>query len=281
MLADLGCADLKWHDERIQWKQRPTDVSVHLCTIQYRPPDMLLGSLRFGPDLDLWALGCVAAELLLREPLFNPKRTYVSKERHIFATHLEILGTPPRGSSTYAWMASLPLFEKFYKERLPAPSLPVAPESSPRLPGTVGIFRAKNIAVASPRTTDGCISQPTRVLELARPLRECICRTGQQKGPSSIAQGNLDDDVLEYLQNCPSWERWHAELRSQFTQNHGIGHEEVQLGMKSEGQATSTRPSPHSACLSTAPRGYRSSNPSALYISIGLSGVAQRYGCIS
>ena len=120
MLADLGCADLKWHDERIQWKQRPTDESVHICTGQYRPPDMLLGSLRFGPDLDLWSLGCVAAELSLREPLFHPKRAYDNKERHIFATHLEILGTPPRGSSTYAWLTSLPLFEKFYKDRLPA-----------------------------------------------------------------------------------------------------------------------------------------------------------------
>ena len=107
MLADLGCADLKWHDERIQWKQRPTDVSVHVCTIQYRPPDMLLGSLRFGPDLDLWSLGCVAAELFLREPLFHPKRAYDNKERHAFATHLEILGTP-RGTPARTRGCNLP-----------------------------------------------------------------------------------------------------------------------------------------------------------------------------
>ncbi len=121
MLADLGCADLKWHDERIQWKQRPTDESVHICTSQYRPPDMLLGSLRFGPDLDLWSLGCVAAELFLREPLFHSKRASANKERHILETHLEILGTPPMDSSTYAWMKSLPLFAKFDAvRRLPA-----------------------------------------------------------------------------------------------------------------------------------------------------------------
>ncbi len=119
MLADLGCADLKWHDERIQWKQRPTDESVHICTSQYRPPDMLLGSLRFGPDLDLWSLGCVAAELFLREPLFHPKRASASKERHILETHLEILGTPPMDSSTYAWMNPMPFFAKFYAARRP------------------------------------------------------------------------------------------------------------------------------------------------------------------
>ncbi len=93
MLADLGCADLKWHDERIQWKQRPTDESVHNCTSQYRPPDMLLGSLRFGPDLDLWPLGCVAAELFLREPRCQPRtRANNNKELCIFATHLETRG---------------------------------------------------------------------------------------------------------------------------------------------------------------------------------------------
>ena len=98
MLADLGCAVLKRHDERIQWRQRPpTDVSVRICTSLYSPPDMLLGSLRFGPELDLWSLGCVAAELFLREPLFHPKRAYDNKERHVFVTHLEILGTPPMG----------------------------------------------------------------------------------------------------------------------------------------------------------------------------------------
>ena len=183
MLADLGCADLKWHDERIQWKQRPTDESVHTCTSQYRPPVMVVGSLRVGPDLGLWSRGCVAAELFLREPLFQPwKRGSQTMERCIFGTHLEILGTPPEDSSTYAWLASLPFFEKFYRELMPTFPCQWPPKSSPRLPGTVGRSRAKNIAVASPRTTDGCISQPTRVLELARPLCDCICRKGQQTG---------------------------------------------------------------------------------------------------
>ncbi len=118
MLADLGCADLKWHDERIQWKQRPTDESVHICTGQYRPPDMLLGSLRFGPDLDLWSLGCVAAELFLREPLFQPRRPSC-KERSALETRFEIQGTPAMDSSTHAWMKSLPLFAKLYAARRP------------------------------------------------------------------------------------------------------------------------------------------------------------------
>ena len=81
---------------------------------------MLLGSLRFGPDLNLWSLGCVAAELFLREPLFQPRRT-TSKNRIILDTHFEIMGTPPMDSSTYTWMKSLPFFAKVYAgRRLPA-----------------------------------------------------------------------------------------------------------------------------------------------------------------
>ena len=68
----------------------------------------------------------------------------------------------------------------------------------------------------------------------SRALSVAVSVAKGKKGLGSIAQGNLDDDVLEYLQKCPSWERWHAELRNQFTQNHGIGHEEGQLVMNSE-----------------------------------------------
>ena len=57
---------------------------------------MLLGSLRFGPDLDLWSLGCVAAELFLREPLFQPKGTELP-ERSLLDAHFAFLGTPSEG----------------------------------------------------------------------------------------------------------------------------------------------------------------------------------------
>ena len=71
MLADLGSAELAKPEQPEQWKHKPSDQSVLFSTAQYRPPDMLLGSQRFGPDIDLWSLGCVAAELFLRQPLFQ------------------------------------------------------------------------------------------------------------------------------------------------------------------------------------------------------------------
>ncbi len=176
MLADLGCADLKWHDERVQCKQRPTDESVHNCMSQYRPPDMLLGSLRFGPDLDLWSLGCVAAELFLREPLFQPRRT-TNKERLILDTHFEILGTPAMDSSTYAWMKSLPFFAKLYAARRPTTYPYQWPPT--RLRGCQAQLADFVRQALQWHLQERLTATSTRVRELSRPLRDCVCRKGQ------------------------------------------------------------------------------------------------------
>ncbi|KAK6941501.1 Protein kinase domain, partial [Dillenia turbinata] len=36
----------------------------------YRAPELLYGSMVYGPEIDLWSLGCIFAELLTLEPLF-------------------------------------------------------------------------------------------------------------------------------------------------------------------------------------------------------------------
>jgi hypothetical protein len=36
----------------------------------YRPPELLFGATRYGPAVDMWAAGCVLAELMLRKPWF-------------------------------------------------------------------------------------------------------------------------------------------------------------------------------------------------------------------
>jgi serine/threonine protein kinase len=34
----------------------------------YRPPELLFGCTDYGPPVDMWAAGCVFAEMLLRRP---------------------------------------------------------------------------------------------------------------------------------------------------------------------------------------------------------------------
>ena len=38
-----------------------------------RPPELLLGSERYGPEIDMWSVGCIFAELLLGKPMFPGK----------------------------------------------------------------------------------------------------------------------------------------------------------------------------------------------------------------
>jgi cell division cycle 2-like protein len=60
-----------------------------VVTLWYRAPEVLLGLPRYGPAVDLWAVGCIFAEFLTREPLFPAKA-----EAAVLAAHCALLGTP-------------------------------------------------------------------------------------------------------------------------------------------------------------------------------------------
>ena len=44
-----------------------------VVTLWYRPPELLLGAVVYGPAIDMWGVGCIMAELLARRPLFPGK----------------------------------------------------------------------------------------------------------------------------------------------------------------------------------------------------------------
>ncbi|KAL6899360.1 hypothetical protein ACP4OV_006018 [Aristida adscensionis] len=60
-----------------------------VVTLWYRAPELLLGAKEYSTAIDMWSLGCIMAELLLKEPLFNGK-TEIDQLNKIF----RILGTP-------------------------------------------------------------------------------------------------------------------------------------------------------------------------------------------
>ena len=61
MLCDFGSA-------KILVKGEP-NVS-YICSRYYRAPELIFGSTEYTTAIDMWSLGCVAAELLLGQPLF-------------------------------------------------------------------------------------------------------------------------------------------------------------------------------------------------------------------
>lgn len=69
-------------------------VTQGLCTLQYRPPELLLGGTSIHYEVDIWSAGCVLAELLtLSGPLF-PGHGVLDQLGRIF----RVLGTPTEGN---------------------------------------------------------------------------------------------------------------------------------------------------------------------------------------
>ncbi|XP_061338695.1 cyclin-dependent kinase G-2-like isoform X2 [Gastrolobium bilobum] len=68
----------------------PLKPYTHLVvTLWYRAPELLLGTKQYSTAIDMWSLGCIMAELLSKEPLFNGKAEFDQLDK-IF----RILGTP-------------------------------------------------------------------------------------------------------------------------------------------------------------------------------------------
>ncbi|XP_030516531.2 cyclin-dependent kinase C-2 C-like isoform X2 [Rhodamnia argentea] len=75
-------------------------LTSHVVTLWYRPPELLMGSTSYGVSVDLWSVGCVFAELLLRRPILKG-RTEVEQLHKIF----KLCGSPPDG---YWKMSKIP-----------------------------------------------------------------------------------------------------------------------------------------------------------------------------
>jgi hypothetical protein len=179
---------------------------------------MLLGSQSFEPDLDMWSLGCVAAELFLQEPLFKPSSINLpTLAVQVLDEHFALLGTPLYGTITNAWMKSLPFANDFYGRdaRLLDALAQPCPEWPPR-----------RLHCCPPQLADFVRQTlqwlPSERLRAASAMRHPFVYSGPldvemvangKNGQGSIAQGSLDDEVLEYLQKCPTWEQFDSECR--------------------------------------------------------------------
>nr|DAD34305.1 TPA_asm: hypothetical protein HUJ06_004945 [Nelumbo nucifera] len=86
-----NCGELKICDFGLSRQYgSPLKPYTHLVvTLWYRAPELLLGAKQYSTAIDMWSLGCIMAELLAKEPLFNGKTEFDQLDK-IFRT----LGTP-------------------------------------------------------------------------------------------------------------------------------------------------------------------------------------------
>ncbi|KAI8911642.1 kinase-like domain-containing protein [Gorgonomyces haynaldii] len=96
-IADLGLARL-FHAP-LQSLYTGDKVVV---TIWYRAPELLLGSRHYTKAIDMWAIGCIFAELLMLKPLFKGEEVKMDNKKQIpfqrdqFSKIVDVLGFPVR-----------------------------------------------------------------------------------------------------------------------------------------------------------------------------------------
>eukprot|EP00657_Telonema_sp_P-1_P001983 TRINITY_DN1479_c0_g1_i1.p1 TRINITY_DN1479_c0_g1~~TRINITY_DN1479_c0_g1_i1.p1 ORF type:complete len:312 (+),score=22.29 TRINITY_DN1479_c0_g1_i1:50-985(+) len=76
-----------------------------VVTLWYRAPELLLGEVRYGPEIDNWSAGCIIAELLLKKPLFPGQN-----ERDQMDKVFSICGTPTE--QRWPGVTSLPYYRQ-------------------------------------------------------------------------------------------------------------------------------------------------------------------------
>ncbi|KAJ3075798.1 serine/threonine protein kinase, CMGC, CDC2/CDK sub [Podochytrium sp. JEL0797] len=84
-IADLGLA----RATRPHTAENTARYTNLVVTRWYRPPELLLGATEYGPEIDMWGVGCVFGELLLRNALFSGRDDFDQLQRI-----WKICGTP-------------------------------------------------------------------------------------------------------------------------------------------------------------------------------------------
>jgi cyclin-dependent kinase 7 len=107
-LADFGLARPIASPDR--------DMTPRVCTLWYRAPELLFTARSYGAATDMWAVGCVFAQLILRRPLFSTKSDSELEQLHVIT---QALGAPTE--ENWRGCSLLP----GYFEQSQAPALPV------------------------------------------------------------------------------------------------------------------------------------------------------------
>jgi len=121
-IADFGLARV-FGMENDESKQRP--YSHQVATRWYRAPELLYGSRDYDQGIDMWAVGCILAEMINNSPLF-PGENDIDQLSTVF----RLLGTP--NPNTWPGLTELPDYNKIcFEEMAAVPLEDVVVETSP------------------------------------------------------------------------------------------------------------------------------------------------------
>ena len=123
-IADFGLAK----------KMRPY-ATTRVCTLWYRAPELLMGFKNYSTKIDIWSIGCIAAQMVLGTQYLTTKH---DSEPTVLNRIFELMGTPDQNdweeecqenaknyellkpktsiNNTFPWYLSQKAFERFQKE---------------------------------------------------------------------------------------------------------------------------------------------------------------------
>jgi serine/threonine protein kinase len=81
VISDFGSA-------KILSTTKTANVS-YICSRYYRAPELIFGEKYYDTSVDIWAVGCVFAEMILKKPIFCG-----STSLDQLVSILRVLGTP-------------------------------------------------------------------------------------------------------------------------------------------------------------------------------------------
>uniref|UniRef100_K3WBT7 Cyclin-dependent kinase 2 homolog n=1 Tax=Globisporangium ultimum (strain ATCC 200006 / CBS 805.95 / DAOM BR144) TaxID=431595 RepID=K3WBT7_GLOUD len=113
-ITDFGMATTIHDPKDDDGDAAPTKRSIQVVTRAYRAPELFFGEEQYGFEIDVWSVGCIFAELLLRKPFFDGALSDIDQLSRIF----QALGSPAENGWHDA--AKLPFYLNF-KDTHPKP----------------------------------------------------------------------------------------------------------------------------------------------------------------
>ncbi|OQS01507.1 mitogen-activated protein kinase [Achlya hypogyna] len=114
ILLNANC-DLKICDFGLARGGFPENIELteYVVTRWYRAPEIMLNCLNYTESVDMWAVGCILAEMMQREPLF-PGNDYIHQLKLI----IKFLGTPKqeevafvKNAKALRFLTKLPIYK--------------------------------------------------------------------------------------------------------------------------------------------------------------------------
>ena len=124
-----------------------------MVTRWYRAPEVILNASEYTKAIDIWAVGCIFAELLGRTALF-PGENYLDQIQRI----ISILGTPSFEDISYIGNEQALSYIKSLPKRSKQPLSKIFPDANPK-----GLDLLSKMLTFNPNnrfTVEECISHP-------------------------------------------------------------------------------------------------------------------------